>query len=363
MRAPLVQTMLFGAFILLGLSAITLAVPYDMPGLSDSSNAAPPRSPEGGVPGYGPYGPPCDDGQGNQGFFARLLDPGDGPRWTFASNVLALQRTSNRDQPLFTSAIDSSTLLSASNLDVPVALGVDMSAVRHCVLGSDFDLEVRYFQTDWALNTGVTGPVGMVTNVNGTTFNVVNPAIRYTSGLHLGEVNLRHEWCDGVTLLAGFRMGELDEHYHVGASGVVPGSTVTLDTQTYNHLYGFQVGSDFDIFEENGPLHLHLVSKTGIYGNAAAQRNHQTDLVDGMDQTVAATQCQAAVISEVELALAYEVNCHLTFRLTGSAVLLDCVALATDQIGTSNFLTGAATVNTHGYIFYYGGGAGLELKF
>ncbi len=103
---------------------------------------------------------------------------------------------------------------------------------------------------------------------------VANPNIRYTAGLHLGEINLRHEWFDGVTLLAGFGIGELDEHYHVDGLDYYDGvSTVTLDTQTFNHLYGFQVGADYDVFEEYGPLHLHLLTKTGIYGNVANQRN------------------------------------------------------------------------------------------
>jgi hypothetical protein len=348
---------LFGA-------AAAIAAPYDMPGLSE--NTAPPAqwSPEGPACG----GPTCDANQGDEGFFERLFAPCDGPRWTFTGEGLALQRTGNRNQPLLTTVgYLPDPVLGASNLDLPIALGVQTSAIRHCAFGSDFDVEVGYFQTDWALNTSVAGPVGLVTDVNGSTtgnFEVQNPMIRYTAGLHLGEVNLRHEWCDGVTLLAGFCMGELDEHYHVTAAGyIVQPSTVTLDTQTFNHLYGFQVGSDFEIFEECGPLHLHLISKVGIYGNSASQRNEQTDSSSGLDQTLSAIQNQAVLMSEAELALTYEVNCHLSFRASGNAVMLSGVALAPDQIGTTNFDTSTATVDTHGHIFYYGGGLGVEVKF
>ena len=41
---------------------------------------------------------------------------------------------------------------------------------------------------------------------------------RYTSALHLAEINVRRQWCDGLTLLVGFRTGELNELY--SASGI-----------------------------------------------------------------------------------------------------------------------------------------------
>jgi hypothetical protein len=352
--------------VLLGAGAAALAAPYDMPGLGDGSTAAPAQGWPGAPADAGQAG---DGNQCDEGFFARLMNPCDGPRWTFTGEALALQRTGNRYQPLLMSFDDSSVVLSANNLDVPMSLGIQTSAVRQGVFGSEFDVEVGYFQTDWALNEAVAATgVGLVTDVNGANFDVDNPAIRYTAGLHLGEVNLRHEWLDGVTLLAGFGMGELDEHYHVAGGGFfVPGTTVTLDTQTFNHLYGFHVGADVDIFEENGPLHLHLLTKTGVYGNFASQRNEQTDSSDGLDQTLSAAKNQTALISQCGLALSYEVNCHVTFRMTGNAVWLACVALAPDQLGATDFppppAPGTGTVDTHGQIFYYGGGLGVEVRF
>jgi hypothetical protein len=365
MRASLIQRIFFVAMALFGGSAVALAAPYDMPGLSENGPAAAAQPSPDGQAGYPGYPPEGDGGQCDEGLFDRLFDRSGGPLWTFTGDALALQRSSKGNQPLATSIADSSQVaLASSDLDVPVAMGFETTAVRHGAFGTDFDIEVGYFQNDWALNTGLTGEYGLVTDVNGPDFYVSNPAIRYTAGLHLGEVNLRHEWCDGVTLLAGFRMGELDEHYHVDAAGaVVPGTSVMGDTESYNHLYGFQTGADIDLFEECGPLHLHILTKAGVYGNAAEQRNSQADSSSGMFQTLSASKNQTTLISELGLALTYEVNCHLTFRMTGTATWLDCVALAPDQIGVTDFSANTATVDTHGQIFYYGGGLGLDLKF
>ena len=64
-----------------------------------------------------------------------------------------------------------------------------MSAIRHGQCG--WDLEVGYFQIDgWNANSSVAGSSEMVTDVNGGTFFVTDGQARYTSQLHLGEINL-----------------------------------------------------------------------------------------------------------------------------------------------------------------------------
>ena len=74
-----------------------------------------------------------------------------GPRWTFAAEAIALQRTNTRSQTLFSSGgstepaqlLDGTTeLLNARNLNFPVAFGYQFSAIRHDVLGCGWDVEV-----------------------------------------------------------------------------------------------------------------------------------------------------------------------------------------------------------------------------
>ena len=127
MRTPLMHIIVFGAMAVLGAGAAALAVPYDMPGLGDNSSTAP----AGWSPGGPAGGEPACDGQGcDGGLSARLFDSCNGPRWTFTGEVVALQRTGNYSQPL-TVSLDNPTVISASDLDIPLAAGFHTSAVCH----------------------------------------------------------------------------------------------------------------------------------------------------------------------------------------------------------------------------------------
>jgi hypothetical protein len=205
----------------------------------------------------------------------------------------------------------------------------------------------------------------MVTDMNGGNFFVNDPQARYTSQLHLGEINLRREFCEGLTLLAGFRMGELDEIYSAGGAGLVPLSTVSMYAKTFNHLYGFQVGADWEFYNMGGPLTVRALCKAGIYGNSASQRIHQEDnnTEVSTNQTIEANRCQVAFLGEAGLIANYKITCHLSFRVSATAVWLEGVALAPEQLNQTDFTAGVASIDTHGGIFYYGGGAGLEYKF
>ena len=56
-------------------------------------------------------------------------------------------------------------------------------------------------------------------------------------------------------------------------------------------------------------------------------------------------------------------TCHLSLRASCQAVWIEGVALAPEQIGANDFDTNANSIDTHGGIFYYGGGLGAEVKF
>ena len=81
------------------------------------------------------------------------------------------------------------------------------------------------------------------------------------------------------------------------------------------------------------------------------------------DQTLDAHRNQATFMGEAGLVATYQVTCHFALRASCQAVWIEGVALAPEQIGATDFTTGAASIDTHGGIFYYGGGLGAELKF
>jgi hypothetical protein len=363
MRVPIPPMILILAYSLVWNGWFTAPTQAAAPGIYRESNEPTCCTPDTGQGCCACEAPadqePCEEPLG----FLRELCSDRSACWTFVAEAIALQRTSARNQPLVLSRLGTIDLLNANTMNFPVETGLQLGAIRHGPNG--WDLEAAYFQIDgWAVDRNVIGVSQLVTDVTGGNFFVNNAAARCTSQLHLGEFNLRHEWFDGLTLLVGFRFGELDELYSAGGAGVVPGTTVNMRANTFNHLYGFQVGADWQFYNMGGPLTINALCKAGIYGNSANQRIHQADSSDpASNMTLEAHRSQAAFLGETGLVATYQITRHLSFRASAEAVWLEGVALAPEQIGASDFMTVTATIDTHGSIFYYGGGMGLELKF
>jgi hypothetical protein len=280
--------------------------------------------------------------------------------WSFTADVVGLQRSTTRSQTLFHNPNTTDDLLNSNNnLNFPAAMGLQVGAVRHGPCG--WDVEFGYFQVDgWIATGAVAGNSAMVTDSVGSNIDATDSVVRYASALRLAEVNLRHEWLDGLTLLAGFRAGELDETYSADALGTYSLTYVGMIAKTYNHLYGFQLGADWEFYNMGGPLRVSATCKSGAYLNNAFQSIRRFDATS--DVLLGAQRDQAAFMGEAGLVATYELTKHLSFRWSAQAVWLEGVALAPEQIGATSFRTGAS-IDTHGGIFYYGGGAGVELKF
>ncbi len=323
------------------------------------------QNPEMGQdPSGGPC--PCADGYAGQDqaqespyFFPGILDPGDcGPRWLFSSEFVEWQRTSARSQPLLRAGPSSTdpVLLSANDLNFPVTPAFRIDGIRRLPCG--WDLEIAYFQLNqvrgYAADTTVPGASFLVfDSTDPFRVPLTNVNASYFSSLYSGEINLGRQWTDWLNLMIGFRAIELDEQYQAGA--VIPFS-ITMRTNTFNHLYGFQVGGDVQVYNRGGPLEIHALCKGGIYGNAASQNIELT-------QQLAATRNDAAFFGEADVVLTYALTCHVGLRAAAEAAWLTGVALAPEQINMTNFTTGAAACDTSGNIFYYGGSIGMECRF
>jgi hypothetical protein len=294
--------------------------------------------------------------------FGRFLNPNEcEPHWSFAADAVALQRLSTRSQPLFRNTEDTVDRFNARDLNFPVNVGFQLNAIRRGPCG--WELELGYFQFDnWAADASVPGESLMITSADGAGFFTTDGESHYKSAFHIGEINLRRQWCEGLTLLVGFRAGELNEF--LGSSGIgarVP-VPVSLNVNTFNHLYGLQVGGDYEFYNMGGPLRISALCKAGIYGNSAIQSSREID-TGTSDLTLAAHRNQAAFMGEAGAVATYQVTCHLSFRASCQAVWIEGLALAPEQIGANDFTAGVAGIDTHGGIFYYGGGLGAELKF
>jgi hypothetical protein len=296
-----------------------------------------------------------------------------GPCWTFTAEALALQRNSTRSQLLFVPIIPivapggltppplTPDPLDAVNMNFGVAYGPKLSAIRHDVCG--YDLEVAYFQFDGFTAGGeLPGMSRMVADMTSIGPLVTDGMNRYVSALYSGELNVRRQWTDCLTVLAGFRMVELDEHYRGGGVDVItPTQVDSLFTNTFNHLYGGQIGVEAQVFNHGGPLQINGLCKAGVFGNAA-QQNYQ--LFANAAVPLCANSCsQVSFLGETGLVATYALSKHLALRGSLDAMWLSGVALAPEQIGSVNLHRQTDVVNSSGYVFYYGGGVGLECRF
>ena len=313
-------------------------------------------------PGNYSYQEPCGYPMGNS--FAECCDPCRcGPRWTFAAEAVALQRSSTRNQALFLQPNTTTTLLNSNDFRFPVAYGPKLSGIRHNVFGSNFDIEVGYFQFDgFEANRTVPGTSWMVTSVNQAFLGSTNSTARYASQLYCGEVNVRWQWFDRITFLSGFRMVELNEQYD--ARGTNGADQLSVDANTFNHLYGYQLGAEGEVLDL-GCLQITALCKAGAFGNFASQNIQavNTNQRDPFNESLSATNRRVSFLGEVGLAATYSITERLAFRASLQAMWLEGVGLAPEQIDTSNFTVASAKVDLDGGVFYYGGGMGLEYRF
>jgi hypothetical protein len=286
-----------------------------------------------------------------------LNDCGRGQCWTFRADEVFIQRSTTRSQALlYADDLSTESLNSQTGLNFPVATGFQVSAARQ--LWGCWSVEAGYFHLDgWEARASVPGDSYIVTDVNGGYFGVTDAYARYISAIYLGEINARYQWGDRLSLLAGFRMGELDERYR--ATGTEGAGIATLTSDAFNHLYGFQIGADAEVIRA-GALRINGLCKAGVYANSASQATRRFD--DFLDESQTATKNHTAFLGEAGLALTYQFSEHLAARAVYQAVWLEGVALAPEQLGATDF-AGTAVVDTAGSMFYHGGGIGLELTF
>jgi len=221
----------------------------------------------------------------------------------------------------------------------------------------DDSLEGRFFDDDGAeatntfrtpgnfIGAGFTGPAN-------TLFDG-----RYTTQLYSAELNWRHSMNDRITFLTGFRWVELaDEMEYTLNTTVARG-----DYQYNNHLYGGQLGLDWQLTNRCSPLQINAVGKAGVYGNVTdggiyeyAPTTTQIGHFTGSDTTT-------AFVGEVDLTVAYWLTSHVALRGGYELLWLNDVALASDAASRSlQNPSLLRTVDNDQNLFYHGAIAGID---
>ncbi|HEY2414175.1 MAG TPA: BBP7 family outer membrane beta-barrel protein [Pirellulaceae bacterium] len=265
------------------------------------------------------------------------------PLWTVRAGAIFLRRDS-QDNVVLTNGATPITVggLSFNNYQA----GPMVTLFRHGVLKSPYDFEFTYFGIPSFSNTAASA--GATTFFTTPTINFAPRTVTatYSSNFHSTELNLRRSWSDRLTVLGGFRWIEMRDDLAANLSGA--SDTINVN----NHLYGYQMGADVVIFRR-GAFTIDGFGKGGIYANVA----DQTTTIAGVGGAVpssGAGSTRTAFVGELSLNGMYTINDRWSIRSGYQALWLDGVALAPDQIASSNVVTGVSTLDMHGHPIYHG---------
>ncbi|MDB4862588.1 hypothetical protein OAI33_04805 [Pirellulaceae bacterium] len=190
-------------------------------------------------------------------------------------------------------------------------------------------------------------------------------SLSYRTGMDTVELGFRRRWTDPNSLwqgswLAGVRHFYVTEDFSFGSQS--NNGTLDYDSSTVNSMTGFQLGADVWLAAQNG-LDIGLFGKVGVYGNRIKQ-----------DSSYLATSINPAVVSDQETERAsfvleagamanWRVNQNLTVRAGYQVLLLDGVALASDQFSNNPPFVQplpASVVVDDGELIYTGFNFGVE---
>jgi hypothetical protein len=303
------------------------------------------------------------------------------PRWTATADFIILDRIGSGNATLvervpgnLPPTTPGTEALNSSDLQQGFAGGPRLDLIRHG--DSGYDLELAYFQIDgwhsdqtivpadpqnWRWLT-MSCPGGFLQANEGRGQGM---AWQYATKLYDAELNVRwNPWCR-VTMLAGFRWINLGENLQ----GALEPPTVWWEppfwnTTTTNNLYGFQIGTDWKIWER-GRFSIDGLVKAGICDNDA-EENTGVSTMKIVRPSSASTN-HAACVGETGLQCKYQVTQGLLLKGGYEAIWLEGVALAPGQIQETYMPTPttaqALGVNCNSGVFYHGATVGLEYSF
>jgi hypothetical protein len=299
-----------------------------------------------------------------------LLAPSEGQgfsqTWAFRAGAIVLARGDDSTTPVAVSANGRTltTVIDASELNSPLRGGIEIDAVHRLAA---FDVEFRYFSVDSSSGATAVSPPSPPPDLPALGVAFVGAVGRYISfgspvavseysELRSFELNFRRELSPFLTVLAGYRHLDLNEHI-LGAFGVfipaVPPDTFSVDG--FNRMDGFQLGGEAVLLRPNeGAFRIEGGAKVGVFGDAASNYGSFDSLA------ATATGTHAVFMSEWSVAAVLQITPHLAARFGYEGLLLDGVALASQQVGVLNPFAHTGAVANTGTPIYQGLNANME---
>jgi hypothetical protein len=315
------------------------------------------------MPQTGPQGPPPPAVNGYDGAMPEgscLGCPERCPRqsrWVVSADAVFMQRVGSRSTTLLTDPVTTGELLNDRDLHYSFEVGprVDLILLGNC----GWDLEAGFFEIDgWDAQATRSNPVNGLefSAPGGFVFNTNNDVrFDYASRFYTFDINVRNRLSDWLTILGGFRWVQL----HELLQGTDIGAANTFwSTNVDNHLYGFQLGGEAKIFDQGGPFRIEALAKAALCENRADQ-----DSAAGAQVAPTARGSRAALFAEARLTAVWQPNDRMALRTGYQAMWLDGVALAPNQINSTNVVGGSSSLDAAGTIFFHGAFVGAEVRF
>lgn len=272
------------------------------------------------------------------------------PNWTIRAEMLIWQRAGGTNVPLIAAPV----AVNSGDLINDWRIGPRLTAIKHGVFDSCWDLEVAYFGIDgWTGTRTVAGATSYLTNPT-INFAAAPVALAYGSELQNFEVNGRRAYSDWVTWFVGFRALQVDElltaNINAGAG--------THSVATRNRIYGGQLGIDALLLDCDC-WYVNAVAKAGIYGNSAGQVT-TTAGVGGALPLIAFDGNQTSFVGELGVNANYRLSDQWTLLAGYNLLWVNGLALAPDQLAATNIATGVGAVDVGGNLFYHGLNLGVQ---
>ncbi len=180
----------------------------------------------------------------------------------------------------------------------------------------------------------------------------------YSSHINNYEINVIMPYAS-FQWLAGFRYLAIDERYNINSLDLDTG-TGDYTILTRNRLYGGQIGARTQWQVER--FIFDFEAKGGVFANAAHQDQRVVDSDGFVLRDASAGERQAAFVGEVSSYLFIPMGSHFTGRLGYTAVWIDELALAPNQLDFTDTPTSGTSIYARRGILIHGFNAGMEFR-
>jgi hypothetical protein len=276
-----------------------------------------------------------------------------------------LFRQNNDSTAILIDLLTGNDFLNANDLNLGIAPGLDVSlGGRYRMFGA----EVRFLGLhEWSASEDVVTTAFWAIPTQPTLFGLVvaNIDADYDSKLYNVEVNLRWWPFDRLSVLAGFRLLQLDEELELATN--LGAASATITSETKNVLLGGQVGVEGEILQfksllfQGDALNIGAWAKGGYFNNnisadfLVAQTIGPMYSADGSDD-------KGTFLCDGALNIGYAITKNVSISLRYQVLWIQKAALAPEQISGTNVIIQSIHTDTDD-VLYHGPWMGISISF